>query len=162
MKKWIAVLLLGVFLTGCSAQTFETVGDVLDTPVMGQSKQILMELPEDAAVGAVNTQGGKVYWCEDYDITVQTLQGGDVARTVKTLSGFDMDRLTVFHTQNGDSKRYEWVWSSAGETGDQISRAVIIAEGNYHYCVTLHTAAEAAGALEPEWTAVLATVQLGQ
>ena len=116
MKKWIAtLLLLTVLLTGCAAETFETVDDALATPVMGQLKQITMELPADAAVGAVNADGGKVYWCEDYDIAVQTLQGGDVARTVKALSGFDMERLTVFHTQSGGNKRYEWVWSSAGE-----------------------------------------------
>lgn len=161
MKKWLAVIVLtGIFLTGCMAQTFETVGDQLEAPVISISRQIRLELPEDAAVGAVNAQGGKVYWCDDYDITVQTLPGGDLAETVKMLSGFDINKLSVFTVESGECKRYEWVWSAAGETGDQICRAVVLAEGNYHYCVTLHTAAENAAALEPEWSAILATVQL--
>lgn len=160
MKKILAILALMMLLSGCRAETFETVNDDIVAPVMGQSKQIQMALPADAAVGAANTDGGRIYWCDGYDIVVQTLAGGDITRTVKTLSGFDMNAVPVIQTQLGGIKRYEWVWCTAAEGGDQVNRAVVLAEGDYHYCVALSAAAEEAGALEAQWSDLLSGIVL--
>lgn len=161
MKKLWGLLALVLVFTGCAAApTFETVGDDALAPVMGQSKQVLLDLPSDATVGAVNQDGSRIYWCEDYDIAVQTLPGGDLERTMKTLTGFSLGVLPVMQTQYGAVKRYEWVWSAVGEAGDRMHRAVLISEGEYHYCVTLSTAAENAGMLDDCWTQLLASVTI--
>ena len=51
--------------------------------------------------------------------------------------GRGKEELTVMETQQGDYKRYEFVWAAAGETGEQLGRAVILDDGNYHYCLSV-------------------------
>ena len=40
-------------------------------------------------------------------------------------------------TAQDGAKRYDFVWASAGENGDQLGRAVILDDGNYHYCLSV-------------------------
>lgn len=162
MKKTWILLALVLLLSGCaSTQTFETVEDDLVTPVMGQMKQVVLTLPKSAASPVVNTDdGSRLFLCDGYDLTVQTLVGGDLNRTVKQLCGYGASQVTVLESELGGSKRYEWVWTSAGEGGDQIGRAVVIADGQYHYCVCIMADAATAGMLDGEWTKILSGIAL--
>ena len=162
MKKiWIIVILVLV-LTGCGAtETFETLSDDIVKPVMGVEKQIVLTLPKSAAAPVVNTaDGSRLFLCDGYDLTVQTLAGGDVSRTVKRLCGYDMEKVTVLESSKGGQKRYEWVWTAAGEGGDQIGRAVVVSDGDYHYCICAMADAVTAGVLDQEWSSVFASVKL--
>ena len=98
MKKCtILILVVLLMLSGCAAEeTMETVSDVLDAPVMAQMREISLVLPEEAASPTVESDSERVYLCEDYEITVQILDGGNLDQTVKTLSGYERDVLTVF------------------------------------------------------------------
>ena len=143
------------------AETFETVGDDLLQPVMGQIRQIDLDLPESAAAPVMNEDdGGKLYLCDGYVLTVQTLDGGDLNRTVRNLSGFSVEDITILETHTQGIKRYDWVWSAAGEGGDQVGRAVVLDDGSHHYCVTVMADEQTAGSLDDQWTRLFATVAL--
>lgn len=139
MKKCaILMLMILLMLSGCGAEeTMETVSDVLDTPVMAQMREISLVLPEEAASPTVESDSERLYLCEDYEITVQILDGGDLNRTVKTLSGYDRDVLTVLSTRKENLDCYEFVWACAGEEGELVGRAMVLDDGDYHYCVSI-------------------------
>ena len=158
MKKACFLLVFVLFLTGCQASpTFETVQDVYG-PSQSAPRQIALDLPED--VQTVAGDSGKLYLCEGYDITVQTLSSGDLDRTVQQLTGYATDALTVMQTAVSGVDRYECVWTAAGENGDAVGRAVVLDDGQYHYCVTVMTQADGTGELSGAWQELLGSVRL--
>lgn len=162
MKKcWIVGLLL-VFLTGCgSAETFETVADDLYLPVMAQMREVSLEIPDSAAVQVMeNDQAQRLYLCENYVLTVQTFESGDLDETVRNLCGFSADALQILQTRDGELKRSDWVWTCAGEGGDQVGRAVVLDDGGYHYCLTAMADAELVGTLEEQWNRIFTSFAL--
>lgn len=156
MKRFVCLVCVMLLLTGCAvAQTFETVSDDLVQPVMAQMREVVVTLPDHAAVAVMNEEdGGKLYLCDGYTLTLQTMVSGDMDTTVRTLSGFSPDSLTILKTQTDGVERNEWVWSAVGEGGDQLCRAVVLDDGAYHYCMTVMADAASAGSLEAEWDAV--------
>ena len=162
MKKIVWLLVLMLCLTGCGADAvWETVADGDGTPVMAQMRQVQITLPKDASVETMETsQTEKIYLCNGYTITVQTLPGGDLDKTLKEISGFAKEQLTVMETQTKNDKRYDCVWAAAGEAEDQVARATILDDGNYHYAVTVMAPFSTAGDLASTWQAILSSVQL--
>lgn len=162
MKKCWILLALTLFLTGCGAQqTFETVSDVYDVHAMAQMQQVELSLPKDAAAASMeNPDAGKIYLCDGYTLTVQTMEAGDLSRTLRQLTGYAKDQLTVMETQRGGVTRYESVWTAAGEGGDQVGRAVILDDGSYHYAVTVMADFSKAGELTPVWQDIFRSVKL--
>ena len=139
MKKCIipALIVLSM-LSGCAAQdTMETISDVQAAPAMAQMREISLVLPEEAASPTVESDSERLYLCEDYEITVQILDGGDLDQTVKTLSGYERDVLTVLSTHKDDLDSYMFVWACAGEESELVGRAMILDDGCYHYCVSV-------------------------
>ncbi len=161
MKRiWIVGLVL-LLLTGCGAEeTMETVADELVEQVLGQQKLIYVELPAEAASPAVESDSGRLYHCGGYEICVEILPGGDLDATVKTLSGFDREKLTLVQTQRDDQECYELVWVSAGEMGDRVGRAMILDDGSYHYCVMVLGDADKAEANQVFWDEMFASFRL--
>ena len=135
MKKWVVVLLCPLLLAGCAAEeTFETVADELVVSVMAQPAQISVELPDDAVAPVLESGSEQVWMCDDYELIIQTVESGDLNATVQSISGYPKEELTILETQNQNVTRYEFVWASAGELGDYLGRAVVLDDGNYHYC----------------------------
>lgn len=135
-KMWIAAL-LAVMLAGCgTAETAESVADVWEEPVMASPSQIHLELPGEALECAMESDTGRLYLGDGYDVMVQTLSGGDLEATIRALTGFSKEEITVVQTRRDYPKRWEFAWATAGETGDRIGRGVIIDDGNYHYCLS--------------------------
>lgn len=162
MKKLWWILILAFLLTGCGSNAvWETVGDVDNTPVMAQMQQVQLSLPKDAASETMeNTQTGKIYLCNGYTVAVQTLPGGDMDKTLREISGFSKEQLTVMETETQNIKRYECVWAAAGEAEDQVARAVVLDDGSYHYAVTVMAPFSTAGDLADVWQSILTSVQL--
>ena len=162
MKKIVITLLIAVLLTGCSArETFESISDVLDVPVMAQMQKLELTLPDEAAAAAMEDPGGgKFYFCDDYTVTVQTMEAGDLDRTLRSLTGYGKDKLDIMHTTLGGVDRIECVWTAAGESGDQVGRALILSDGQYHYAVTVMADAAVAGGLAGQWQSLLQSAQL--
>lgn len=162
MKKICLILGMCFMFTGCATvETFETLGQIRHesdaAPAMGS---VLLTLPESAAKEAFSNDGDKMYECDGYTLVLQTLSSGDFHKTVQSLSGFSVDDLTVMESQAGDHKRYEWVWTAAGEGGDVLCRATVLDDGNYHYCLCAIAPAQNVGSLQAEWNEVFHSFQL--
>lgn len=162
MKKFCVVLMLCLGLSGCgTVETFETLGPVQhepdEAPAMGE---IQISLPESASKEVFANNDSSCYECDGYTLMLQTFSSGNLTQTIRNLSGFAPDKLTVLESKNGDYKRYEWVWTAAGEGADVLCRAMVIDDGDYHYCLSVMAPAQNAGALQGEWNQVFTSFTL--
>lgn len=162
MKKLVIVILTVFLLAGCgSRQTFETVDDMPAEPAAAPMQELFLAYPEEAATPAMdNGQGGKLYLCDGYTLIVQTMEAGNLDRTLREITGFSKEELTLVETLHYGVKRYDCAWSTAGEGGDQICRGAILDDGHHHYTVTVMAPAETAGALGDTWQKLLDSVSL--
>lgn len=152
MKNFVFLLIILFSLTGCAGEeVFETVADEQLLPVMAEPMEIYVEIPEDTVMPVMESDSGRIYICSDFDVAVQTLQSGDVSATVLAVSGFNREDLTVIETQSQDGKKYEFVWSAAGERGHQVGRATILDDGNYHYVLSAVIDADKLEAWQEVW-----------
>ena len=161
-KAWVIVLCVMMCLSGCAVTTFETVDDPDDVQVMAVPAALLLELPEDAAVPAMEGASGKLYFCDDYHIAVETLVSGNLDATLRTLTGFDREELSPVQTKRCGVACYEAAWSAAGENGDQIGRVLVLDDGSFHYCVSVMASAADAAQCADAWTALLESVDLAE
>lgn len=134
---WVLAL-AALLLTGCGKeQEFEPVTDVYAQQTAPQMRQIVLTLPEDAAMTVMDTDiNGKMYFCDKYILMTYTAQAGDLQKTIKNATGFSMEDLQIMQTQQGDMTRYLCVWTAAGEGENQVGRACILDDGSYHYVLT--------------------------
>ena len=161
MKRILMIGFLLFVLSGCGAQeAFETVNDVYVPQPSPEPASVEFLLPEEAAAPVFHGDAGKLYFCEGYEIMVETLESGDLNRTVATLTGFDADSLTILQTGSAQPQRYECVWTAAGEGGDQVGRMVILDDGSYHYCISFTALANDAGSLQETWQEIASSFQL--
>ena len=161
MKKVIVLCLLTALLTGCKAQeTFETVEDLPVVEATAVAQQFFVALPEEAASPTFQSDGEELYVCEDYTISKQILESGDLERTLQMLSGKNREDLDVIQTAQDTFDRYDFVWTSAGEEGLQLGRACILDDGNYHYVLTCMTDASKAPALQQTWQSMFDSFRL--
>lgn len=152
MRKWMTLFLMMLMLTGCAAEeTFETISDELIQPVSAQTREIVVTLPQEAATPVAEGDIGTIYLCDGYEIALQTLEGGDLNATIQTISGYSREDLTVMETEQGDVKKYELVWASAGELGDRVGRAVILDDGSYHYVLCVLSDADRTQEYQGVW-----------
>ena len=100
MKKVIVLLVFVLFLGGCGGQaTFETVLDQLEAPVMAQMRQLQVSLPKEASAPTLQSEeAGKLYLCDGYSLSIQTMNAGDLDATLRSLTGFSKEQLTVMTT----------------------------------------------------------------
>ena len=154
VKKFVLLLWVASLLCGCTpTENFEIMGDVY-APQSVEARQVSLVLPEDAAQEVMEGSGGTIYFCNGYEIMVNTCAAGDLSMTLSETTGYEKDALTVVQTENNGLKRYDCVWASAGEGGDLVSRIMILDDGNYHYCLSMSCAAEDAGSLQAVWMAL--------
>ncbi len=154
MKKWLILsFLLPAMLFGCSKQeTFETVSDEFVQPVAAVMKQAAVQIPDGAVVAAMqNEEAGSMYFCDDYTITLQTMESGDLDKTISTVTGYDPEQLDLIETAAADGHRYDFTWVSLGENEEQIGRAAVLDDGSYHYVLTCMADASNAYALQETW-----------
>ena len=163
MKKCLLLILCLLVLTGCApAGPFEQLQDVYAPEEMPEPAKLSLTLPADAATQTLTGSSGRLYFCEGYEIAVETLSGGDLDKTLKTLTGCRREDLTLLETGSGEEKRWETVWSAAGEGAQQAGRLLVIDDGNYHYCVSVMADALEAGALMESWETLFGSVVLSQ
>ncbi len=160
--KILAAILCVLLLCGCATDVFETVGDGENVAAVAQAAQLMLELPEDAAAQTMDGTNGTLYFCEEYEIMVETFGSGDMQRTVKALTGFDMAELALVRTVRSGVPCVEGAWSAAGEGGDQVGRFLILDDGAYHYCVSVMAEADRAGACADSWQKLLSSAALAQ
>lgn len=163
MKKLCLTIGLCLLLTGCaSVDTFETLGQIdHESNTQPAMAKIALTVPESAAAEALGGAEGTMYACDGYLLIVQTRDGGDMDTTAKALSGFSVQNLSVIESGTSTCKRYEWVWSAVDdEDGERLCRAMVLDDGNYHYCLSAIAPAAQAGALQEQWTQVFRSFRL--
>ena len=159
--KAIMILILTFLLCGCGKQeTFETVSDELLQPAMASPREFTVRLPDNAVAPVMENETEQVYMSEDYEIVIETLASGDLDATIRTLSGYGREKLTIMETQWDDVTRYEFVWVSTGEQGQRLGRGVVLDDGNYHYCLSVLRDAEERKMSQIVWSDVFGSFQL--
>ena len=158
MKKCLVLLMMMALLTACAARdTFETVNDEQLMPVMAQPKHISVSLPGETALPVMENDNGRVYVTNAYEITIQTMEAGDLQQTMEILSGHSMEDLTMMETFSDGISRYEFVWASLGEQGDLTGRGVILDDNDYHYCMSVLRCADEEGKSQIDWDQVFSS-----
>ena len=158
MKKLLVLMLMMLLLCGCGAQeSFETVADEMVLPVSVQPREILLTLPEETLLPAMESDGRTLYLCNGYDVAVQTFSSGDLDGTIRELSGFGKDELTIMETTSGDCRCFEFVWTAATDLGEQVGRAMILDDGTYYYTLTAMAPAEKALNYQEIWNGLFET-----
>ncbi len=161
MKKWLILGMLLLLLTGCGTQeAMETVSDEYLVPVGVLLREVAVELPAEAASPAVESDSGRLYLCNGYEISIQTLQAGDLNATVRAISGYDQQDLTVMYRPEAGIDRYEFVWACVGEDGDQVGRAAVLDDGANHYVLSVLGDADMAKQNQPVWVRMFQTFHL--
>ena len=159
--KIVLLVLLAVLLAGCSkTEVYETVNDEMIQSVSAQPREILFDLAQEPVMPAMESDSGTLYLCGDFDVLVHTCQSGDLQNTVKEVSGFLPEELTVIQTGNGEVDRYEFVWTSATDLGQQIGRATVLDDGNYHYILSATVDAELIEEYQEIWNGIFESFQL--
>ena len=149
-----------LILSGCSAtETMETIGDSYDQLVIAP-QMVKFAVPNDASSQVISGDSGTIYFCEGYEIVVQTMSGGNLDSTLRSVTGYPKDALTVVETSDAYADRYECVWIAAGEGGDQVGRTAILDDGNYHYCLSVMAPAQEAGSLQEVWQSLFLSLEL--
>ena len=64
-------------------------------------------------------------------------------------------------TGTEDLRRYEFVWTSMGEDGQRLGRAVVLDDGNYHYTMTVLRDADTTENTQIVWSDVFRSFNLG-
>lgn len=156
MKKWVIVL-AALLLSGCASEpVFETVDDLYTPLPVAAAKEIDIQLPENAALAVMeNEETGTLYFCDGFTVAVQTMESGDLEKTLRTVTGYGQEALTLLQTTQGKYDRWECVWSSAGEGTDQVGRLCLLDDGSWHYVLTFMADASSAGTLTDDWQAIV-------
>lgn len=162
MKKLWVIPLIALLLAGCGKkQTLETITDVEDTPVVAAVQRIQLQLPPELSAPALQEETtGTLYLCDDYSVTVQTVESGDLQRTIRETTGMDKENLQIIQTRQGDTKRYQWVWTTNGENGAQVGRGCILDDGAYHYVLTAMADEGVAEKVRPQWKEIFTSFTL--
>ena len=153
MKKVLSVVLVMILLAGCQQpKDLETLSDNFVQPDLPQPKEVFLNLPGDAAKAVLEASGtGTLYLCDGYSVALQTLPAGNLDATLREVTGYSRERVQLWETKEGDNARYVCVWTAAGEGGDQMGKTTILDDGNYHYALSVMSAAEDAGELAETW-----------
>ncbi len=159
MKKLWTLALALLCLGGCAAPTFEQTMDVY-APENLTPAEYTLKLPEEAAALTLNSEGKRYYFCDGFDVSVEVLSGGDLNKTVQSLTGFQADQLCFMKTERQGVAREECTWVSAGENGDQVSRVVILDDGRFHYCLCLTADNAEVGSLQDCWQEIASSFAL--
>lgn len=163
MRKLWLFAILALILCGCrNSIELETVSDVLQTPDAAEPMEVSVSIPEGAALAVMSTpETGSIYFCENYTLSLYTVPSGDLNKTVLDASGFLPSQLPIMKTQKMNCIGYDFVWSAAGERGEQVCRCTILDDENYHYVLTAMADAEVAGELAVgEWDTIFRTFSL--
>lgn len=155
MKKRCLIMFLVLLLCGCSTrQTFETVTDEMVLPASVQPKEILLTLPEETLLPAMETDLGILYLCDGYDVAVQTMDSGNLDGTVRQVCGFGSEDLTIMQTKAGEYTCYDFVWTAATDLGQQVGRAKILDDTTYHYVLSASAPAKTAEEYYEIWNGI--------
>ena len=159
MKKIVVMILLALLLAGCGEEkSMETISDEQATPVVATIQRIQLQLPPELSTPTLESEeNGTLYMCEDYSLAVQTMESGDLQKTIRKVTGMEKEDLQLQTTRKGDAKCYQWVWTAGGETEIQVGRGCVLDDGKYHYVLTALADESVAGQVQETWREIFAS-----
>ena len=163
MKILIMMITRCVLLTGCGKEkAYETISDLSVEQEPAKMMEMVFSVPVDATKQTMEAQQNtQVYFCEDYTLTTQVLDGGDLKNSILKTTGFSPDQLSVLHVKREDVDRHSFVWTAATDAGIQVCRGILLDDGNYHYVLTAMASEDVAGALSREqWREIFNSCRL--
>ena len=162
MKKCILILLTALLLTACaSPPVYETVSDTLAETKPAQLRQMVLDMPQEAASPTLQSEeSGKFYHCDGYSLAIQTFAAGNLDATLQSVTGKTKEQLCPIKTATEYGSRYDCVWTAAGEAGLQLGRACILDDGNYHYVLSVMATEDQTGRLRETWQNLFDTCRL--
>lgn len=162
MKKLWVIPILALLLAGCgSEKSLETVGDVVEAPVVATQQRVLLQLPQELSSPVLQSEKtGTLYLCDDYSLTQQTVAAGDLNQTIRNATGMNREDLQIMQTEENGIKRYRWVWATGGENGVQVGRGCILDDGHYHYVLTALADEAAVSRVQPAWQEIFGSFRL--
>jgi len=139
------VVLVGM-LSGCGGEpVYETIGDVWEqTEPAARPGRMEVPLPEGTQMEVMDGLGDSYYRVGSWDLWTNVLPGGDVKKSIQTLSAMNTDTLTVLKRSRGELECFETTWSVVSEEGQRVVRAGILNDGTYHYCLCISAPEEEA------------------
>ncbi len=163
MKKLCLAAVLVLMLTGCAEpESFETISDLYVEPQLQPAQQTSLLLGQESVNIEQEAGTDRIYLCDDFCVMVQTFSAGDLDATIRSITGYSKENLTVLeHRENGITN-YECVWVSAGEGGDQVGRMLILDDGSHHYALSVMAEADMAGELTPVWELLFDSFAIGE
>lgn len=164
MKKLWVIPILALLLVGCGGEkALETVSDTEDTPVVATMQRVLLQLPKELSTPVLQSEKtGTLYVCDDYSVTVQTVDAGDLNATIRNATGMNREDLQIMQTEEKGIKRYRWVWSTGGENGVQVGRGCVLDDGHYHYVLTVLADEDAVSKVQSVWKEIFGSFRLAQ
>lgn len=161
MKLFLGLLLILMMFNGCgAAETYETITDELMISTSAQPREIRFDLAQDPILPVMESDGGQLYLCGDFDVMVQTMESGDLKDTVYRVSGFTPEELTLIQTMDEEIDKYEFVWTSATDEYQQIGRATILDDGTFHYVLSATVDAELIEEYQEIWNGIFESFEL--
>jgi len=159
VKKLWVILFVALLLCGCGKdKALETVSDVHAEQVVARMQEIRVNIPPELSTPAMQSvDGGKLYLSDKYSVWVQTLPAGDLAQTVRTVTGQDKEKMQIQTTRQGSAKRHQFTWVTTGEQGARVGRTCILDDGTYHYVLTALAEETAAEGLQTTWKEMFAS-----
>ena len=164
MKKLWIIPLLALLLAGCGGKPVrETVSDVPVVPVISVARRILIQLPAELSAPTLQSEEtGALYICDDYSVTIHTVEAGDLNRTIRETTGMERETLQIIETQQDGVKKYQWVWAVGGENGAQVGRGCILDDGAYHYILTAIADEGTIGRVQESWQTIFRSFRLAE
>ena len=161
MKKLCVWILAAVLLAGCSSQSYETRAAPCAAEPVATAGTICIRLPDGVSVPTLSTQtGDRIYIADDYEVCLQTMEGGDISTTLKSCTGYDRSNLTVLETEKDGMKRYDCAWTAAGEGTQTVGRMTVLDDGNFHYVLSVTAPADSAQSMLSAWTELSESFQI--
>ena len=162
MKKILCLATLVILLTGCASKpALETIADEPVQSVSATAQQILLDLPGNAKLEAMGGESqDKLYLCDGFTVSVQTMEAGDLDKTLRTATGYGAEDLMLMKTDTPAGKCYRCVWAAAGEGQTQVGKTCIVDDGSYHYVLTVMVPEAEAGKLADQVQSVLDSFQV--
>lgn len=163
MKKLWIIAVCVFLLSGCTQpESLETVADPVVTPEIPEPMVAVFKTPLEAVQQTIAEEtAGQLYICDGYTLTLQTVPGGNLQETLQNATGFLPSQLEIIQTRQGSAKEYQFVWTSASDTGEQLCRGSVLDDGSYHYVLTAMAPYETAGALsQSQWQEVFSSFRL--
>lgn len=161
VKKSIVIVMLMFLLAGCSQPDYETLGEVEHDRSLPQPKSVSLRLPGEASVSALSDgEGEKLYFLDGYVVAVQTMEAGDLNRTLQTVTGFPQESLRLISYSRDGITCYDGAWATAGEGGDHVGRLTVLDDGDYHYVVSAMAPEQVSGSLGEVWQVIFASISL--